>query len=578
MWLSEPVALTSIAAMVTDRHEVRILDLRLEPEDVLARTLSSFRPDIVGTTSMTTDAYQAKAVLRMARRMVPEALTVIGGHMPTLSPAEFDEDYVDVVVQGEGELTFREIVDRWVDQRAHGDRTFAGICGTRWRDPTGVRRVEGKRPQTVDLDALPAPERSLIDAYRGRYFYTAVRPIASIFTSRGCSFDCNFCAIWEFYERRVRYLSAAKIVDQMEACEERFIFVLDDNFLVNKRRLNELCDEMERRGLRKYWMTQGRTDFVADNPDLIRRLAKNGLCGLLSGYETNDDDQLAALRKKSTYDKNIRANRLMAELGIWSTGIFMVRPDYTEAQFDSLYEYSPHPGHRRGPGDDPHPPAGDPAVQRVRRSPADHRSPAVRSAPRGAPHPPAPARSSTRTSPDPSTRSGPASGAPSATCSGSAPSCCRCWRPPSPRSMRGSPATSGSTAIQHVPARRGGAAQRAGQRRGGGLARRAVPHRRRAHPGVDPGRAAGGPPAVGRRGRRRDGGEVMSTVPLPSPATRQSRSFLADLRAEIAHHPAVNHLFLNRLATSPFSRQDYRVFAENTSRWSACSPTTSSCC
>jgi pyrroloquinoline-quinone synthase len=42
-----------------------------------------------------------------------------------------------------------------------------------------------------------------------------------------------------------------------------------------------------------------------------------------------------------------------------------------------------------------------------------------------------------------------------------------------------------------------------------------------------------------------------------------ARAFLADLREEIATHPAVNHLFLNRLATSPFSRQDYRVFAEN---------------
>ena len=42
-----------------------------------------------------------------------------------------------------------------------------------------------------------------------------------------------------------------------------------------------------------------------------------------------------------------------------------------------------------------------------------------------------------------------------------------------------------------------------------------------------------------------------------------AQSFLADLRREIETHPAVNHLFLNRLATSPFARQDYRVFAEN---------------
>ena len=179
----------------------------------------------------------------------------------------------------------------------------------------------------------------MIAKYKGRYFFTGIRPMASIFTSRGCSFDCNFCAIWEFYERRTRFLSAARIVDQMQACEEPFVFVLDDNFLTSKKRATELCDELERRGVKKYWMTQGRTDFAADHPELMARLAKNGLVMVLSGYESNDDDNLAALRKKNTWQKNKRANEIMRELGIFMTGIFMVRADWTVAQFDALYEY-----------------------------------------------------------------------------------------------------------------------------------------------------------------------------------------------------------------------------------------------
>lgn len=340
VWLSEPVALTSVGtAVLQDRHEVRVLDLRLEDEDALVRTLSSWKPDVVGTTSMTTDAYQAKAVLRTARNVCPEALTIVGGHHPTLCPDEFDFDYVDVIVQGEGEQTLREIMERWSKQKASDDRTFEGVKGTRWRDSSGLRRVNPKREQTASLDDLPVPDRRLIDKYKGRYFFTAFRPMASIFTSRGCSFDCNFCAIWEFYERRTRFLSAKKIVDQMEACDEPFVFVLDDNFLTNKRRVVELCEEMEKRGLKKLWMTQGRTDFAADNPELIARLAKNGLVMLLSGFESNDDDNLAALRKKSSWEKNLRANQVLRENGVVSTGIFMVRPDWTKEQFEQLYEY-----------------------------------------------------------------------------------------------------------------------------------------------------------------------------------------------------------------------------------------------
>ncbi len=335
VWLSEPVALTSVGTAVMGEHDVRVLDLRLEEEDALVKALVSFRPDVVGTTSMTTDAYQAKAVLRTAKSVSPDVLTVIGGHHPTLCPEEFEEPYVDVIVQGEGEITFREIVAQWSARR----EASRAIRGTRWRDESGVRHVAPKREQVASLDALPSPDRRLIAKYQGRYFFTGIRGMASIFTSRGCSFDCNFCAIWEFYERRTRFLSASRIVDQMEACKEDYVFVLDDNFLTNKRRATELCEELERRGVKKYWLTQGRTDFAADHPELMARLAKNGLVMVLSGFESNDDDNLASLRKKSSWRKNLVANQVLRDNGIFSTGIFMVRADWTVEQFDQLIEY-----------------------------------------------------------------------------------------------------------------------------------------------------------------------------------------------------------------------------------------------
>ncbi len=340
-WLSEPVALTSVAAMVPD-HEVRVLDMRLEEPQALPQALAEFRPDIVGTTAMTTDAYQAKAVLRLARSVCPNAMTVIGGHHCTMMPEFYYEPFVDVIVKGEGEECFRALVDQWdanlAAGRPHDTDSLAEIKGTEIRTSDGSQAVNCKHPD-ANIDTLPAPARHLISQYKGSYFYLAAQPMASIFTSRGCSYDCNFCAIWEFYDRKTRYLSASIIVDRMEACDEPFIFFLDDNFLTRKDRIIELCDELERRGVKKYWMTQGRTDFVAKHPDLIARLAKNGMMGLLSGYESNDEDALAALRKKNTLDNNLAAARILKSNGIVSTGIFLVRPDFSESDFDELYEY-----------------------------------------------------------------------------------------------------------------------------------------------------------------------------------------------------------------------------------------------
>ena len=168
MWLSEPVALTSVAAAIMPRHEVRIVDLRLEGDAALVRELREFDPDVVGTTSMTTDVYQAKAVLRTVRQVLPRALTIVGGHHPTLVPEEFDEPYIDVIVQGEGEITLREIMDRWSEQAASDDRSFDGVAGTRYRAANGELKANGKRQQSQSLDDLPVPDRSLIAKYYGR--------------------------------------------------------------------------------------------------------------------------------------------------------------------------------------------------------------------------------------------------------------------------------------------------------------------------------------------------------------------------------------------------------------------------
>ncbi len=339
IWFSEPVALTQLAAMVPE-HEVRILDLRLEPDTEFNRVLLEFRPDLVGTTSMTTDCYQAKALMHAAKTTLGDKVfTIVGGHHPTLAPWDFEDAVVDSICLGEGEDTFLELVEH-LD--GGGDRNaLEHINGLRFRTHDGAWKTTPKRHQNRELDSFPPPARHLIKKYldRQEYFFVVANPIASMATSRGCSFDCNFCGIWEFYERKTRFMSAQAIVDQMETFEEETVFFLDDNFLTNRRRLEQFADELQRRGVKKYWGTQGRTDFIADNPETMRRLRDSGLIMILSGYESNEENGLDYLLKRNTVEKNRKAAQILRELGIISTGIFMVRPDYEESDFDRLYAH-----------------------------------------------------------------------------------------------------------------------------------------------------------------------------------------------------------------------------------------------
>ena len=208
LWMSEPVALTQLAGTLLPEHEVKILDMRLEPEMVLNETLLDFKPDLVGSTSMTTDCYQAKAILQVAKQTLGDTcFTIVGGHHPTLAPQDFENEVVDCMCLGEGEETCLELINH-LD--GGGDpKQLSHIDGLRYRDANGNYHTTGKRSQMRELDTLPLPARHLLpERYRKEYFFAVANPMASMETSRGCSFDCNFCAIWEFYDRKTRYMSA----------------------------------------------------------------------------------------------------------------------------------------------------------------------------------------------------------------------------------------------------------------------------------------------------------------------------------------------------------------------------------
>lgn len=337
IWMSEPVALAQLAAMVPE-HDVRILDMRLEDDLAFNEMLLEFEPDLVGTTSMTTDCYQAKALLEIAKGVLGDGVfTIVGGHHPTLAPQDFEEGCVDAICLGEGEETFLQLIEHL--DGGGSKHELHDIAGLRFKEESGEWHTTDKRHQNRNLDEFPPPARHLIKRNPGDYFFMTAGPMASISTSRGCSFDCNFCAIWEFYERKTRFLSAEAICDRLEQIEEKFVFLLDDNFLTNKGRLNKLCEEIERRGIKKFLLTQGRTDFIADNPDLMKRLRDAGLMMVLSGFESNDPNGLEALLKRNTVEKNIKAAQILRDLGIISTGIFMVRQDFEDEDFDRLYAH-----------------------------------------------------------------------------------------------------------------------------------------------------------------------------------------------------------------------------------------------
>jgi radical SAM superfamily enzyme YgiQ (UPF0313 family) len=272
----EPLALEYIAAGVADKHEVKILDLRLENN--FDEVLEEFSPDVIGITAYTVHVNRVLQLFDKIKSRNPNVLTVVGGHHATIMPEDFHSEYIDVIVIGEGIFTFREIVNRY--ERGESIEDIPGIAYSKHGE-----FVKSDPVENVDLDEFPFPDRAVTAEYRNQYYSYWMKPLASIRTSKGCPFRCNFCAMWKlaggkYYKRRPE-----KIVEELETLDEKYIFFSDDESLLDVSRMTELAELIKEKGIDKRYFLYGRSDTISKNSELIRLWKDIGLERVFVGLE-----------------------------------------------------------------------------------------------------------------------------------------------------------------------------------------------------------------------------------------------------------------------------------------------------
>jgi hopanoid C-3 methylase len=326
----EPLALEYLAAGVSKHHDVRILDLRLER--TLPQTLESFQPDVVGITAFTVHVNTVRALFDQVKAWNARILTVVGGHHATVAPQDFVRPTVDLIVQGEGVRPFQEIVARL--ERGEG---FDGIPGVAF---ARSGNLVGKGYATaIELDQAPFPERRLTAQYRAHYSSEWMHPLASVRTSKGCPFRCSFCTMWTLtggcYLRR----QPEKVVEELAGLAEPYVFFADDESLVDTARMKTLASLIREAGIQKRYFLYGRSDTIARNPDLLAQWRDVGLERIFVGLECFRDEDLKSINKGSTLDDNKQAVRILCDLGIQIWPSFIVRQEFTSADFLACRQY-----------------------------------------------------------------------------------------------------------------------------------------------------------------------------------------------------------------------------------------------
>lgn len=299
-----PLGLEYLASSLeSEGGAVVIVDLDVPGEnnghEYLLSQLKLYSPDIVGVTALSDSVKSARAICRTTKEYSKSILTVLGGIHPTVvSDTILDAcDEIDVVVRGEGEVTFRELVTCY-----HQKKPFTTIKGIGYRDGSTIVNT-GRRKLVKHLDALPLPSHNLVN---NENYVTR-----SISTSRGCFHTCTFCSIQSLYKSIVRVRSIESIVEEIQQLinlgAKRIMFT-DDNFTFSFKRVRHLCAEIIRRGYHNKinFFAEGRIDDICKTPIMTQMMSDAGFKGLYIGAESGSHEILDFYNKKLTPDDIIR--------------------------------------------------------------------------------------------------------------------------------------------------------------------------------------------------------------------------------------------------------------------------------
>ena len=327
--IAEPLALEYLAAgAMRDGHEVRILDLRLHPDELDA-TLESFRPHAVGITGYSMHVLRNLAICARIKTQVPECRTIVGGHHATLLPEDFFAPQVDFVVQGEGVSPFVALL-RVLERRCEPN-SIPGLWAR-----VGDEFLNVGAPGPFDIDSLPFPDRTLTSRDRHSYFIDWMKPIALARSTVGCPYRCSFCSLWKIMDGRYHKREVDIVVAELAQLTEECVFLVDDEAFIHRRRMTELAEAIGAANLRKRFFSYCRIDTLLRDRGLMRLWRQIGLERLFIGIESVSANGLA------DYNKGLRLFQVeeglaaARELGIEVMAGFIVNPEFYSARFQAL--------------------------------------------------------------------------------------------------------------------------------------------------------------------------------------------------------------------------------------------------
>jgi len=267
------------------------------------------RKPIIGITTYTRERFHAYDLIRKIRLEIPDSCIVVGGrHFSCLAEETLENlPEVDIVVRGEGEITFKEICDS-----VYNNKRLKDIKGISFREEDRVIH-NPERPLERNLDVFRSFDRNHLPDLGKQPLttkqFTRVGKVEgkskkvevfTIMASRGCPNSCVFCSLTS---EKVRFRSIDNVLDEIEWKIEvtgmRYVSFIDSSLTIAKNYVRELCEKIIKRNMNIQWKCYSRVDI---DLELLKLMKTAGLVGIEIALESGSPRVLKSIKKRINVD------------------------------------------------------------------------------------------------------------------------------------------------------------------------------------------------------------------------------------------------------------------------------------
>ncbi len=327
--------LALLAAITRDNgYKTAILDAAaLEYDyDKTVNQIIKINSKYVGITAVTISIFNALEIIKRLKEKNSKIKIILGGPHITAVPEESFKRFkeLDLGVIGEADKTIIELLNA-----LNNNKDLKNVKGIIYRDGDDIITTDSQE-MIMDMDSLPMPAWDLFPDL-AKYYYPPAHtvkkfPAIVLITSRGCPGQCTFCDN-KVFGRRIRCYSADYVMKMIKHLQKKYgakeIQFRDDNFLVFKDRLKELCNRMIGEKMDIVWSCAGRVDMI--DAETLKLMKQAGCWQIWYGIESGCEKVLKAIKKNTTLEKIRRAVNLTKKAGISPCGFFIIgMPTETE--------------------------------------------------------------------------------------------------------------------------------------------------------------------------------------------------------------------------------------------------------